>query len=113
MEWLLDNFSVVATIVLFIAGIVLRERRRAWFEWANEVLFMAFDSAEKRGILEGIPDIAKLQHYLDIWRHEYRKQFGKDPSEADMMYAVTRAAELSQREKQIREMVAVLADPKS
>lgn len=113
LEWILDNFAVVATIVLFVAGIVLRERKRAWFEWANETLFLAFDNAEKRGILEGIPDIAKLQHYLNIWRQVYREQFGKEPSESEMTYAINKATELAKREKEIREKVAALASPKS
>lgn len=113
LEWILEHFTVVATIVLFIAGIVLRERQRAWFEWANETLFMAFDNAEKRGILEGLPAADKLEHYLNIWRQVYREQFGREPSEDAMMYAINKAAELSQKEKQIREKVAVLANPKS
>lgn len=112
MEWILENFTVVATIVLFIAGIVLRERKRAWFEWANETLFMAFDNAEKRGILEGLPGVEKLEHYLNIWRQVYREQFGREPNETDMIYAINKASELARREKEIREKVAVLADPK-
>ena len=112
LEWIMDNFTVVATIVLFIAGIVLRERKRAWFEWANETLFMAFDNAEKRGILEGLPAADKLEHYLNIWRQAYREQFGREPSEQAMLYAMNKAAELSNKEKTIREKVADLANPK-
>ncbi len=113
LAWILDNFAVVATIVLFVAGIVLRERKRAWFEWANETLFMAFDNAEKRGILEGLNGADKLQHYLNIWRQAYREQFGKEPSGNAMIYAINKAAELSKQEKEIREKVAALANPKS
>lgn len=113
MEWILENFALVATIVMFVAGIVLRERKRAWFEWANETLFMAFDSAEKKGILEGLSGADKLRHYLSIWRQAYEERFGKQPSEADMTYAINKATELAKREKEIREMVASLANPKS
>lgn len=113
MDWILDNFTVIATIVLFVAGIILRERKRAWFEWANETLFLAFDNAEKKGILEGLAGVDKLRHYLNIWRQVYREQFGTDPSEADIIYAINKAAEWSNREKEIREMVDALANPKS
>lgn len=113
MEWILDNFAVVATIVVFVAGIVLRERKRAWFEWANETLFMAFDNAEKKGILEGLSGADKLRHYLNIWRQAYMERFGREPSETDMNYAINRATELAKREKEIRAMVASLANPKS
>lgn len=113
LEWFLDNFAVVATIVLFVAGIVLRERQRAWFEWANETLFLAFDNAEKRGLLEGLPGAEKLEHYLTIWRKAYWERFGEEPSESAMTYAINRAAELSKQEKEIREKVAALANPKS
>lgn len=113
LEWILDNFTVVATIVLFVAGIVLRERQRSWFEWANETLFMAFDNAEKRGLLEGLPGAEKLEHYLNIWRKAYWERFGKEPGESDMAYAINKATELAKREKEIREMVASLASPKS
>lgn len=113
LEWILDNFAVVATIVLFVAGIILRERQRAWFEWANETLFLAFDNAEKRGLLEGLSGADKLRHYLNIWRQAYREQFGEEPSESAINYAINRAAELSKQEKEIREKVAALANPKS
>lgn len=107
-----SNFPLVATIVVFVAAMVLRERSRAWFEWANETLFMAFDNAEKRGILEGLPGVDKLEHYLNIWRQAYREQFGREPSENDMIYAVNKATELAKKEKTVREKVAGLANPK-
>jgi len=47
----MENFALVATIVAFAAAFLLTGKRRAYFEWANEVLFLAFDNAEKKGLL--------------------------------------------------------------
>lgn len=112
MEWILENFAIVATVVIFIAGIVLRERKRAWFEWANETLFLAFDNAEKRGLLEGLPGKEKLTHYLGIWRRGYVERFGKEPDENMMQFAIDKAAELSKKEKSVRQTVEALSNPK-
>lgn len=107
-----SNFPLVATIVVFVAAMVLRERNRAWFQWANETLFMAFDNAEKRGLLEGLPGQEKLTHYLGIWRQAYVERFGKEPDENMMQFAIDKAAELSKKEKSVRQTIEALSNPK-
>lgn len=111
-EFLLDNFSLVVTVVLFVAAALLTGKRRAWFEWANETLFLAFDNAEQRGLLEGLKGQEKLTHYLTIWRQAYAERFGKEPDQKAMEYAVNKAAELASKEKTVRQKVESLANPK-
>lgn len=113
MEWLMENFALVATIVAFAAAFLLTGKRRAYFEWANEILFLAFDNAEKRGILDGWSGADKLRHYLGIWRQAYLERFGKEPGEEEMQFAINKAAELAIKEKRIKATVEELANPKS
>lgn len=112
MQFLLDNFTTIAMAVLFILGIVLRERKRAAFEVLNETIFFAFDSAEQRGVLEGIPGIQKFSHYMKVWRGLYEEQFGRPPEEKEIAYAARKAGELAEKEKSVREMVEEMARPK-
>lgn len=111
-DFLLNNLSTVAVVVLFIAAAFLSGKRRAYFEWANETLFLAFDNAEKRGLIDDIPGSDKLRHYLNIWRNAYRERFGKDPDEKKIAFAIERAADLAQKEKSVRAVVESLSNPK-
>lgn len=111
MELILNNWELVVTIIMFAAAILLKGKQRAWFEWANETLDLAFDNAEKKGLLEGIGGADKLQHYLNIWRQAYRERFGTDPTEQAITYAVNRAASLAEKEKTIAK-IGELANPK-
>ena len=113
MEWFMENFVLVATIVAFVAAFLLTGKRRAYFEWANEILFLAFDNAEKRGLLDGWTGADKLRHYLGIWRQAYIDRFGKEPGEEEMQFAINKAADLARKEKSIKEIVEGLANPKS
>jgi len=113
MEWLMENFVLVATIVAFVAAFLLTEKRRAYFEWANETLFLAFDNAEKRGLLDGWTGADKLRHYLGIWRQAYIDRFGKEPGEDAVEFAINKAAELAIKEKSVKATVEGLANPKS
>lgn len=111
MEFLQDNIEIVLTLVAFVAALVLHGRRRAWFEWANETAFLAFDNAEKLGLIEGWSGAEKLRHYMNLWRSEYVKRFGEEPDEKALEFAATRAAELAVKEKRIRASVEALSDP--
>ena len=113
MEWFMENFALVATIIAFAAAFLLTGKRRAYFEWANEILFLAFDNAEKRGLLDGWSAADKLRHYLEIWRQAYIDRFGREPGEEEMQFAINKAAELARKEKSIKEVVEGLANPKS
>lgn len=113
LEFVLNNFELIATVILMVIGAVLGGRRLAWFQWANEVLFLAFDQAEKRGLLEGIKGSDKLAYYLAIWREAYMKRYGEEPNSKAMQYAVNKAAELAQKEKTIKQTIVSLSDPKS
>ncbi len=116
MEWFMENFALVATIIAFAAAFLLTGKRRAYFEWANEILFLAFDNAEKRGLLDGWSAADKLRHYLEIWRQAYIDRFGREPGEEAMQFAINKAAELARKEKGIKELVEGvegLANPKS
>ena len=113
MEWLMENFALVATIVAFAVAFLLTGKRRAYFEWANEVLFLAFDNAEKKGLLEGWSGADKLRHYLGIWRQIYIERFGKEPGAEEMQFAINKAAELAIKEKSIKATVERFANPKS
>lgn len=113
MEWLMENFVLVATIVAFTASFLLTGKRRAYFDWANETLFLAFDNAEKKGLLDGWSGADKLRHYLGIWRQAYMDRFGKEPGEEAIQFAINKAAELASKEKSIKATVEGLANPKS
>lgn len=113
MEWLMENFTLVATIVAFTAAFLLTGKQREYFEWANEILFLAFDNAEKKGLLDGWSGADKLRHYLGIWRQAYLERFGKEPGEEAMQFAINKAAELAIKEKSIKATVERLANPKS
>jgi hypothetical protein len=111
LEFLQDNIALVLTLVAFVAALVLRGKRRAWFEWANETAFLAFDNAEKKGLIEGLPGSEKLRHYMNLWRSEYVKRFGEEPDEKTLKFAEKKAAELAVKEKQIRANVEAFSDP--
>lgn len=113
MEWFMENFVLVVTVVAFAAAFLLTGKRRAYFEWANETLFLAFDNAEKKGLLDGWSGADKLRHYLGIWRQVYIERFGKEPGEEAMQFAINKAAELASKEKSIKTIVEGLANPKS
>ena len=113
LERILDNFELVATLVAFAAALFLSGKNRSYWRWVNETLFLAWDSAEKYGILEDWKGAEKLEHYLRIWREEYEKRFGEPPNEKMIQHAIKTATNLSEREKAIRTMVNEWANPKS
>jgi len=87
-----------------VCGGVFADRKgRAYFEWANEVLFLAFDNAEKKGLLDGWSGADKLRHYLGIWRQAYLERFGKEPGEEEMQFAINKAAELALRKRVLKQ----------
>jgi hypothetical protein len=110
LNWVLgflrDNLSLVLTGVFALLAVILTQQRLTWWQWFHEVAFFAWDAAEKRGLLEGIKGEDKLRHYLEVYRTQYGKKWGEQPTERHLAKAAERAAELSAKEKVIR-----LADP--
>lgn len=102
LEFLSNNWEVVVAVVIFVLAVILRGRQLAWFQWFNEVSFLAWDQAEKKGLLDGWRGAEKLRIYLEIWRREYEKKWGDPPTEGTIEQAKVKAAELSQLEKTIR-----------
>jgi hypothetical protein len=102
LNFLADNWEVLITVVIFILAAVLTGKRLSWFKWFNELTFFAWDQAEKQGLLEGWKGAEKLRIYLEVWRREYQKKWGSAPSESVIEMATIRAAELSEKEKEIR-----------
>lgn len=100
--WLFANWELVLAAVFAVLTVVLTQKRKVWWEWFHEVAFFAWDSAEKRGLLEGIKGEEKLRHYLEVYRAQYAKRWGKPPAESDLVVAAEKAAELSAKEKVIR-----------
>lgn len=99
-QFILDNWGMVAGIILMVIGVVLTGKKLAYFRWANEVLFFAWAEAEKQGILEGIKGVDKLEHYLMIWKAKYQEKFGTDEvPTTEMGRAVKIAVDLSAKEK--------------
>lgn len=111
-EILLNNFPLIATLVALAAAALLVGKNRSKFEWINETLFLAFDNAEKKGLLEGWSGAEKLQHYLSIWRRAYEDKFGTPPTDKIIDIAVKKAEELSQKEKSISQIVDEMSNPK-
>lgn len=105
-DFILNNFSLISMIVLAIVAIVLGQKRMAFWQWFNETAFIAFALAETHGILEGLKGADKLKHYLEIYKAEYEKKFGKAPGFEDIQQAEAKAAELALKEKEIK-----LSDP--
>jgi len=103
---LTDNWETVLLIVFTVLAISITGRRLAWWKWFNETVFYAWDSAEKKGLLEGIKGVDKLNHYLEVYRKQYEKKWGAPPAEGTIEQAVLKAAELSAKEKILR-----LSDP--
>lgn len=99
-QFILDNWGMVAGVILMVVGVVLTGKKLAYFRWANEVLFFAWAEAEKQGILEGIKGVEKLEHYLQIWKAKYQERFGTEglPA-AEIDRAVRIADDLSAKEK--------------
>ena len=106
LNFVLDNLGFVSMIVLAILAIVFGERKLSLWRWFNETAFIAFALAETHGVLEGLKGADKLKHYLEIYKAEYEKKFGKAPGLEDIQRAEARAAELALKEKEIR-----LSDP--
>ncbi len=106
LGFLQDNFGLVLTGVFALLAVILTQQRLTWWQWFHEVAFFAWDAAEKRGLLEGIKGEDKLRHYLEVYRTQYGKKWGEQPTERHLAKAAERAAELSAKEKVIR-----LADP--
>lgn len=102
MEFLFNNWELVATVTLLVVGVFFAGKRMAYFKWANETLFFAWDQAEKLGIAQDLPAYAKIDHYLSIWRRKYVEKFGKEPGPKEMAQAHVVAAELSVKEKAYR-----------
>jgi len=102
VSMLTDNWEVALVILLTILAVVLTGKRLAWWKWFNEIAFYAWDSAEKKGLLEGIKGADKLNHYLAIYRAQYVKKWGAPPTEGTIEQAKMKAAELSAKEKIIR-----------
>lgn len=99
---LVDNWELVLTVVLFILAAILNDKRLAWWKWFNETAFLAWDNAEKKGLLEGLKGKEKLDHYIAVYRAEYIKKFGAPPTEGTIEQATLKAEELSTKEKVIR-----------
>ena len=105
-EFLYNNFGLVSMVLLAVIAIVLGQKRLSWWKWLNETCFLAFALAEKHGITENVKGADKLKHYLEIYKTEYEKKFGKSPGFDDYMKAEDIAAGLARKEKVVR-----LADP--
>lgn len=99
---MLDHWESMLAIIIFALALVLTGRRLVWFRWFNEIAFFAWDNAEKKGLLEGLKGAEKLQHYLGIYRAQYEKKWGTEPTNSAIARAEVKAAELSAKEKVIR-----------
>lgn len=106
MAFLQEHFGLVVTIALALVAVVLGKKQMAWWQWFNETTFMAFSLAETYGVLEGNPGLMKLHHFIEIYRQEYIKKWGKEPDEMAKDKAAQAAAELALLEKEVR-----LSDP--
>lgn len=103
---ILGNWQQAVLLLFFVLAMVLVGRRLLWWQWFNEVAFFAWDSAEKKGLLEGLKGMDKLRHYIEVYRSQYIQKWGTPPTEGTLERAVLKAAELSAKEKVIR-----LSDP--
>lgn len=103
LKLVLEHFDTIATIAMIVAGVIFTGKKLAWWQWANEITFLAFDAAEKKGLLEGIKGADKLAYYLSIWREAYMKKYGTEPTEKALTFAVNKATELAQKEKILRQ----------
>ena len=115
LRLLLDNLGIVLSGLLALLAYWLGQKKsdkeENWWTWFNEVAFFAFDNAEKKGILEGLPGEEKLKHYLEIYRAEYLRKWGTEPSEMQIAMATARAAELSAKEGVFREANPIQVEP--
>jgi hypothetical protein len=102
MDFITQNWELLVTVLFVVLAFVLTGKRKAWFSWFNEAIFFAFDSAEKKGLLEGIKGADKLRHFLTVYRDQYTKRFGTEPTSNQLAEAAAKANELSIKEKVIR-----------
>lgn len=100
--FLLDNWQMVLVAILTLLALVLSGKKLSWWQWANEIFFFAWAKAEEKGLTEGWKGADKLRYYLEIYRIEYEKKWGKAPTEGSLEQATIKAAELSFKEKSIR-----------
>lgn len=104
--FLQDNIGIVLGGLFSLTALFLVGDRLAKWKFANEIIFFAWDSAEKHGLLTGARGNEKLAHFIEAYRSAYGKKWGKQPSDPELERAKEMAGELSVKEKVYR-----LSDP--